>query len=189
MSLPTVILLALALAMDAFAVSICSGATIEKMRLRHALRIAGFFGFFQAVMPVAGWSAGRYAAELIKACDHWIAFGLLTIVGGKMIYEALVFKAENEKRADPLNLYILFTLAIATSIDAAAVGISLSLLAVGIVQPAIIIGCVTFLVSLAGTWIGCRCGVLFGEKIEIAGGIVLIGIGCKILVEHLFFNG
>jgi len=187
MSLTTIIFLSLALAMDAFAVSITSGITIGKMRLRHALRIAGFFGFFQAAMPIFGWSAGRLAAGLIRAYDHWIAFGLLACIGGKMIYESFKLEEESEKKADPLNLYILFTLAIATSVDAAAVGVSLSLLDVKIIRPAVIIGIITFLVSMAGTWLGQTFGDLFGEKIEVAGGIVLIGIGCKILVQHLFF--
>lgn len=187
MSLITVIFLALALAMDAFAVSIASGVTIVKMHLRHALRIAAFFGIFQAVMPIAGWSVGRFAAEMIRAFDHWVAFGLLSFIGGKMIYESSFLEPENETRSDPLNFYILLTLAIATSVDAAAVGVSLSILEIRIVQPAVIIGIVTFLVSLAGTWIGRRFGDLFENKIEIVGGVVLIGIGCKILVEHLFF--
>jgi len=186
MSLATIILLALALAMDAFAVSISSGITICKMKLRHALRIAAFFGFFQAAMPIAGWCAGRMAASLIKCVDHWIAFVLLSFIGVKMIYESVAHKDEKDSKFDPLNIYILFSLAIATSIDAAAVGISMSLLSVHIIEPALIIGAVTFFVSLAGTWIGCRCGDLFGEKIEIAGGVVLIGIGTKILIEHLF---
>jgi len=187
MSLTTIIFLALALAMDAFAVSITSGITIVKMHLRHALRIAAFFGFFQAAMPIIGWSLGRFAADKIQAYDHWIAFGLLSIIGGKMIYESFVLDSENEKPRDPLNVFILFTLAIATSIDAAAVGISMSLLKVQIIFPSVIIGVITFFVSLAGTWLGSQFGDLFGEKIEIAGGIVLIGIGCKILIEHLFF--
>lgn len=187
MSLSTIILLALALAMDAFAVSITSGITIGKMHLRHALRIAAFFGFFQAVMPIVGWSVGLFAADQIEAFDHWVAFALLTTIGGKMIYESFILEAENKKKADPLNLYILFTLAIATSIDAAAVGISMSLLKVQIIQPALIIGVITFVVSFVGTIIGQKFGDLFGEKIEIIGGVVLIGIGCKILIEHLFF--
>lgn len=189
MSLPTIILIALALAMDAFAVSITSGVTICKMKLHHSLRIAAFFGFFQALMPVFGWSIGRFAANFVKTFDHWVAFGLLAIIGGKMIYESFVLDAERKDKTDPLNLYILFTLAIATSIDAAAVGISLSFLDVSIIAPAIIIGMITFATSFMGTWIGQKCGDVFGDKIEIAGGIVLIGIGCKIVIGHLFFNG
>ena len=188
MSLITVILLGLALAMDAFAVSLSTGATMCKMHLRHALRMAGFFGAFQAIMPIAGWSAGRLAADLIQAYDHWVAFFLLSIIGGKMIYEAVWGeKDEDEEKKDPHNVYLLLTLAVATSIDAAAVGISLSFLHVAIVLPSIIIGVITFFVSLLGTSIGCKAGSLFGSKIEILGGLVLIGIGAKILIQHLFF--
>ena len=105
-----------------------------------------------------------------------------------MIYESFRLEAENAEKADPLNLYVLLTLAVATSIDAAAVGVSLSLLAVKIVMPSVIIGIVTFFVSMAGTWLGHSFGDFFGERIEVAGGVVLIGIGCKILVQHLFFR-
>lgn len=188
MSLITVVLIAVALSMDAFAVSITSGVTICKMHLRHALRIAAFFGGFQAFMPVAGWSVGRLAADFITAFDHWVAFALLIVIGGKMLWEALFDKREDDERSDPLNIYILLTLAFATSIDAAAVGISLSFLKVDIIQPSIIIGIITFLISLAGVFIGCKFGDKFGSKVEVVGGLVLIGIGIKIVVEHLFFG-
>jgi manganese efflux pump family protein len=187
MSLITVFFIAVALAMDAFAVSITSGVTICKMHLRHALRIAAFFGAFQAFMPIIGWSLGRFAADYIMVYDHWIAFVLLSFVGGKMSWDALIGgNDEDEVRKDPLNIYILLTLAFATSIDAAAVGISLSFLKVDIIQPALIIGVITFFISLAGTFIGCRFGDKFGSKIEIIGGLVLIGIGFKIVVDHQF---
>ena len=181
----TVFLLALALAMDAFAVSITSGVTIKKMRLRHALRIAAFFGVFQAVMPILGWSLGKLWATQLAQVDHWIAFGLLLVIGVKMIYEAMQLEQIEKEKGDPLNFYILLSLAVATSIDAAAVGVSLSFLEVAIVGPSIVIGAITFVISLAGTYIGKRFGDMFGKKIEILGGIVLIGIGVKILVEHL----
>jgi putative Mn2+ efflux pump MntP len=184
----TVVLIALALAMDAFAVSLSTGVTMVKMHLRHALRMAAFFGAFQAFMPIAGWSIGRFAAELIKTYDHWVAFVLLAIVGGKMIYEAIWGEEEEEKARDPLNIYILLTLAFATSIDAAAVGISLSFLNVAIIQPSLIIGVITFFVSLLGVFIGTRFGNLFGSRIEIVGGLVLIGIGVKIVIEHQFLS-
>jgi manganese efflux pump family protein len=188
MSLITIILVAVALAMDAFAVSITSGVTIKKMHLRHALRISGFFGLFQAIMPVAGWSVGRLAAGYITRYDHWIAFALLLFVGVKMIHEAVTLEKDSEKRSNPLDLYILVTLAFATSIDAAAVGITMSFLNVAIAGPAIIIGVITFLISFAGIYIGKSSGKFFGNKIEIFGGIVLIGIGIKIVIEHLFFR-
>jgi manganese efflux pump family protein len=189
MSLITIVLLALALAMDAFAVSLSTGVTMCRMHLRKALRMAAFFGVFQAIMPIAGWSVGSFAADLIKSFDHWIAFGLLSIIGGKMIYEALRSKdTAGEEKKDPHNIYLLLTLSFATSIDAAAVGISLSFLNVAIIQPSIIIGIITFFVSLLGTQIGCKVGDLFGSKIEVLGGLVLIGIGVKILIQHLYFQ-
>lgn len=188
MSLITIVLIAIALAMDAFAVSLSTGVTMCKMHLRNALRMAAFFGAFQAIMPIAGWSVGRFAAELIKSYDHWVAFALLTILGGKMVYEAIWGKDGNEEeKKDPHNVYILLTLAFATSIDAAAVGISLSFLRVAIIQPSIIIGIITFFISLLGVYIGCKAGDIFGSKIEVLGGLVLVGIGAKILVQHLFF--
>ncbi len=188
MSIPTILLIALALAMDAFAVSVTSGCTIRKLRLHHSFRIAAFFGVFQAIMPVAGWCAGRLAAGYIRAFDHWIAFGLLSFIGGKMIHESFVLKKEEQDRVNPLEVSVLFALAVATSIDAAAVGVSLSLLDVNIMEPAVIIGMVTFVISFAGTWIGRKCGDFFGDKMEVAGGVVLIGIGCKILIEHIFLR-
>ncbi|MCU0609589.1 MAG: manganese efflux pump MntP family protein [Chitinispirillaceae bacterium] len=186
MSLITIIMLALALAMDAFAVSMSAGAAMCRMHLRHALRMALFFGAFQAAMPIAGWSIGRYAADFVKDIDHWIAFGLLTLVGVKMILEALKKEEESgENEKDPHNVYVLLALSFATSIDAAAVGITLSFLDVDIIQPSLIIGAVTFATSLLGVYLGCRIKNMFGKKVEIIGGVVLIGIGIKILVEHL----
>jgi putative Mn2+ efflux pump MntP len=189
LSLITVVLIALALAMDAFAVSLSTGVTMKKMHLRHALRMAAFFGGFQALMPIMGWNLGRIAADLIRSYDHWIALGLLSLVGGKMIYEAIRGDTGEEKeKKDPHNVYILLTLSIATSIDAAAVGVTLSFLNVAIIQPAIIIGVITFFISLLGTYIGSKIGNFFGRKIEIAGGLVLIGIGVKVFIEHVFFS-
>jgi manganese efflux pump family protein len=186
MSFSTIVIIALALAMDAFAVSLSTGVTMCKMHLRHALRMAAFFGAFQAIMPIAGWGAGRLAAGYIKRYDHWVAFVLLLFVGAKMIYEAIRGKKDgDDEKRDPHNVYILLTLSIATSIDAAAVGVSLSCLDVAIVVPSIIIGVITFFISLVGTQIGCKIGDIFGSKIEVLGGIVLIGIGIKILFEHL----
>jgi manganese efflux pump family protein len=187
MSLSTILFLAVALAMDAFAVSVSSGIAITRLHIHHALRMAVFFGFFQATMPIAGWWAGRFAAEMIRAVDHWIAFGILSFVGIKMIYESFIIEKENRSRGAHMRLPELFMLAIATSIDAAAVGISMSLLQIAIIVPAVIIGVVTFFISLTGVWIGSSFGDFFGGKIEVAGGIVLIGIGVKILLEHLCF--
>jgi putative Mn2+ efflux pump MntP len=184
MDIITVLFIAVGLSMDAFAVSVTSGLTIKRLRVGHALRIAMFFGLFQAVMPLVGWLAGFSLRDFISGVDHWIAFGLLSIIGIKMIYEAGRMKSD-EKRIDPLNIYFLLLLSVATSIDALAVGFSLSLLNVSIITPAVIIGIVTFLLSLSGVFIGDRLGHFFESRIEVAGGLILIGIGVKILIEHL----
>lgn len=177
-----IVLIAVGLAMDAFAVSVASGTLIKNMHLRHSLRIALFFGFFQGIMPVIGWWGGSLFKDQIVAYDHWIAFGLLLIIGGKMIVES--FDKESES-FNPLDVYILFTLAIATSIDALAVGITFSVLGSSIFTSALIIGVITFVISLIGTRIGDRLGEKIGKKAELLGGITLIAIGTKILCEHL----
>lgn len=170
--------------MDAFAVSITSGLTMETFRIKSALRISLFFGGFQAIMPVIGFFAGLNIRRYITEIDHWIAFGLLVLVGSKMIYESL-FNHENAEKMDPDNVSTLLVLAIATSIDALAVGLSLSFLQEGILTAAAIIGAVTFIISFIGVAIGKHTGRLFGNRIEILGGLILIGIGTKILIEHL----
>lgn len=180
----SIILISFGLAMDAFAVSITNGITIQCLKLRHALRIAIFFGGFQALMPVLGWLAGIGLKQYVESYDHWIAFGLLFFIGIKMIYEA-IWIDEVEKKCDPLNILVLLGLAIATSIDALAVGVSFAFLKIDIVSPALIIGLITFLLSLAGVFIGNRMGDKLGSKMEILGGIILIGMGFKILLSHL----
>jgi putative Mn2+ efflux pump MntP len=184
MDIFSIFLIALGLAMDAFAVSITSGVTIKYVEMKNAFTIAIFFGLFQAIMPVIGWLAGFTLKNFISGIDHWIVFGLLSIIGLKMIYES--FKLESDKeRVDPLNIFVLFVLSIATSIDALAVGISLSFLNISIALPAIIIGIITFLLSFVGVYIGTKLGHFFEKKIEILGGIILIAIGIKVLIEHL----
>ena len=180
----TIIFVAFGLAMDCFAISITSGITIRHLRINYALKIAIFFGSFQAVMPAIGWLAGLSLRDFISDVDHWIAFGLLGFIGCKMIYEAIKIEA-GEKEISPLNFYLLLMLSVATSIDALAVGVSFAFLKISIVSPIIVIGIVTFLVSFLGVFIGNRFGHFFEKKIEIVGGIILIGIGIKILVEHL----
>ena len=180
----SIVIIAVGLAMDAFAVSITSGITIKRLHINHALKIALFFGLFQAIMPIIGWLAGLSLRDYISAIDHWIAFGLLSFIGCKMIYESITVQS-SKKEINPLNVYVLLVLSIATSIDALAVGISFAFLKVSIVTPVIIIGTVTFLLSYLGVYIGDRIGHFFENKIEIAGGILLIGIGIKILVEGL----
>lgn len=188
MSFPAIFFMALALAMDTFAVSIASGLSARKFTLRHALTLGLWFGGFQALMPFLGWLAGSRARALITDVDHWIAFGLLLFVGGKMIYESFKIK-EIEDRPPVPGVRVMFLLAVATSIDALAVGVSFAMINVAILFPVAVIGVVTFLVSMLGVWIGARGLHFFERKIEIAGGLILIGIGTKILVGHLLAPG
>jgi putative Mn2+ efflux pump MntP len=170
--------------MDAFGVAMATGAAVKKVRLSHALIVGTWFGVFQAIMPLAGWFCGVTMKSAIHGVDHWIAFALLTFIGCKMIYES--FKMESiEDKPDPMNPRVLFVLAVATSIDALAVGVSFAMLAVPIAGPAVIIGVTAFLISALGVWIGDKLGRLFEKRVEIFGGIVLIAIGFKILISHL----
>ena len=182
----TIVIIAVGLAMDAFVVSIVSGSAYRQLHVKHALRMALFFGAFQAFMPLIGSLAGLTLREYIAHYDHWIAFGLLGAVGGKMIYESLKIKSV-EENPDPSNIFVLLVLSVATSIDALAVGITLSLIAGSIVVAVIIIGLITFILSYLGVYIGKRFGHFFESKMEALGGIILIGIGTKVLIEHLFF--
>ncbi len=179
----TIILIAVALAIDSFSVSITRGFTSTKNRMAiEALKTGFFFGAFQAIMPIMGWLAGLSIMNLISGFDHWIAFGLLALVGIRMIYESLTLGSR--KIASSSSLKVLVILSIATSIDALAVGLSLSFLETSITEPAIIIGIITFLLSFIGVYIGRKMGNYF-EKIGVIGGIILISIGVRILIEHL----
>jgi len=184
MSIASVLLIAIGLAMDAFSVSICSGMCFRDMRPAGAARMAGFFGAFQAGMPAMGWLGGTQLAEQIAGFDHWVAFGLLAAIGGKMIVEALR-RGPDVCPRDPLQLGTLLALSLATSIDALAVGFSLAVLDTAIGGPIAVIGIVTFALSLAGVSIGKRCGDIFHGKVEIVGGVILVGIGLRILLSHL----
>ncbi|MBN2420400.1 MAG: manganese efflux pump MntP family protein [Deltaproteobacteria bacterium] len=184
MSLVTIVLLAFALAMDSFAVSIASGIAIKDLRIKHSFIIASWFGFFQAAMPLLGWLSGVKLQRFISEIDHWVVFGLLLFIGCKMIYEA--FRIESvENRSDPMDIAILFSLSVATSIDAFAAGVSFALLNIGVVAPIIIIGMITFIMSFIGVWIGDRGTHFFEKKMEVAAGVVLIAIGVKVLFSHL----
>jgi putative Mn2+ efflux pump MntP len=186
MYLITIVIIAVGLAMDAFAVSIASGAMYKQLKIRQTLRIAVFFGGFQAFMPLIGALAGLSFREYISDYDHWVAFALLVAVGGKMIYESFKIKSAEDIR-DPSNIFILLALSIATSIDALAIGVTLSLVAGSIAFAVIVIGLVTFTLSYIGVLIGKKIGHFFENKIEAVGGLVLIALGCKILFEHLLF--
>jgi putative Mn2+ efflux pump MntP len=181
----TVHFIAAGLAMDAFAVSIISGAVFKELHIRYALRMAFFFGVFQAIMPLLGYAAGMSFVRHIEPYDHWIAFVLLAGIGGKMIYEGLKIPEVEKKLRDPSNLIILLALSIATSIDALAVGFTLTLVTEFIFRAVATIGVITFLISYVGYQLGKRFGHFFENKIEILGGLILIAIGAKILISHL----
>jgi len=184
MGLITIIIVAVGLAMDAFAVSIVSGAAYKQLKIKHAFRLAVFFGGFQALMPLIGSLAGLSIKQYIANYDHWVAFALLSAVGCKMIYESFKIKPA-DRNFDPSNISILLILSIATSIDALTVGITLPLLALSLIKAVIIIGLITFLLSYIGVSVGRKFGHFFESKIEALGGLVLIALGAKILVEHL----
>ena len=184
MDILSILIIALGLAMDAFAVSIASGAALRRCELKTVLRIALFFGAFQGVMPVIGWAASQHFKRYVAGIDHWIAFALLAGVGIKMIYESRKIKSD-EAEICAISNTTLLVLAVATSIDALAVGLSISFIDVAIIAPALIIGAVTFILSTAGVCIGDRIGHFFEGRIEVLGGVLLIGIGFRILLQHL----
>ncbi len=181
MEIVSIILIAVALAMDAFAVSLCKGMAMRKPGMRPIIIIALWFGIFQALMPVIGYLLGSSMYDLIEDYDHWIAFGLLFLIGANMIRES--FSGEEDVDAD-IGLTTMFILAVATSIDAFAVGISLAMDGSDIVSSSVIIGAVTFLISAVGVGIGSKVGPLLGKRAELLGGVILIGIGIKIVLEH-----
>jgi len=188
MPILSILFIALGLAMDAFAVSVTSGISIKNIKVRHALLVGAAFGIFQAVMPVLGWVLGQWAYRFISVVDYWIAFGLLLFVGGHMIIQSMQPEDAETGPKNPLHLPTLLTLAVATSIDAFAIGISLSMLRVSILQPVLIIGLVTFALSFAGVYFGRLFGHLNEKKMEVFGGLVLIGLGTKMLLDHLIEN-
>ena len=176
-------LIGVGLSMDAFAVSVCKGLGMSRLNIRQATIISLFFGGFQALMPLIGWALGSQLADLITPIDHWIAFALLAFVGGKMLWDA--FQGEEAEEATELSAGALFMLAIATSIDALAVGITFAFLQVAIVPSVAIIGVVTFVLSFVGVAVGHFFGARFEKPATIVGGAVLILIGVKTLLEHL----
>ena len=183
MGLAELVLLAIGLSMDAFAVSICKGLGMKKINLKVAVVLGLFFGGFQALMPTLGFLLGYRFESFITSIDHWIAFILLALIGGNMIREALGKDEEHEN--DDFSFKAMLPLAVATSIDALAVGISFAFLGVDIVQAALLIGATTFVLSGVGIYVGNVFGAKYKSKAELLGGAVLILIGLKILLEHL----
>jgi len=182
-----ILLISLSLSLDAFAISISSGGTMKLLTEKNALKMALFFGTFQSIMPVIGYFAGISMLKYISVIDHWIAFTLLNIIGIKMIYESReIEKIDNIKNEFcPFNIYTLTILSITTSIDALVIGITFSTMKIKIIIPVIIIGLITFLMSLIGIKIGYKGKHFFENKMELIGGIVLILLGFKILMQHI----
>jgi len=188
MATTELILLALGLSMDASAVSISNSLCINKIRLRHILQMALMFAFFQGLMPIIGFFAASRFEEAISRFDHWIAFILLVIIGGKMLHEAVKAEINQECSLFSLTFKLLLVQGIATSIDALAVGVSLSALNVNIYYSIAIISTVTFICCTLAILVAKRFGNLLGKRAGIAGGIILIAIGLKIFLEHMFFQ-
>ena len=176
-------LIGVGLSADAFAVAVCKGLSMRKINYRQSAVIALFFGGFQALMPLVGWFLGKQFESYIVSIDHWIAFVLLGYIGGKMVWDA--FHEEDDTCPATFSIRELFLMAIATSIDALAVGITFAFLQVEIIGAITIIGCTTFALSLVGVFIGNRFGIRYKNKAQLAGGVILILIGVKILLEHL----
>lgn len=185
MSFFSLVILAIGLCMDSFAVSLTSGVLMSCFSVRRACKFAIIMAAFQGIMPVAGWLLGLGFRDYIEAYDHWIALGLLLFLGGRMIYDGL--QHQDNAHFDPCNFRTVVGLAIATSIDALAVGISLSFLRVDMLESALVIALTTFTFSMGGLYIGKFIGGRLQQGAEILGGIILILIGIKICMEHLFF--
>ena len=186
------VLIAVGLSMDAFAVSICKGLVLDRATVKNAAIVGGYFGLFQALMPLLGYLIGAQFSSLIEAYDHWVAFFLLLFIGGKMIYECLRDRkagetetADAERGTDCLSIKNMLPYAIATSIDALAVGISFAFLKVDILPAILSIGFITLVLSMLGVKIGNLFGTRFKSQAELAGGVILLLIGIKILIEHL----
>lgn len=184
MEIITIVFLAIGLSFDSFAVSVCSGLNLPHIRFFQATKIAIFLAVFQSFMPLLGWLVGNSVKSVIEPVDHWIAFGLLSLIGGKMIIESFV-STENREIKNPLHIRVILTLSLATSIDALAVGFSFATLLDKIVLAVVVIGVVTFIASMLGILLGKKTGPKINKYAEIAGGLILIFIGLKILIEHM----
>jgi putative Mn2+ efflux pump MntP len=187
MSYSAILLLAVGLAMDATAVSAARGFATARILPRHVLLVALFFGGFQALMPLLGWFIGSTVGRLVGDWDHWIAFALLGFIGAKMLWEAReTDESGTLKDKDLFGLHVMLALAIATSIDALAAGITLPMIGAPLLISVVTIGVTTALLSAAGLYAGRRFGALLGKRLDVLGGVVLIGLGVKILIDHLY---
>ena len=186
MGLFDIFMIGVGLSMDAFAASICKGLNMRRLNIKNMLIIGLFFGGFQALMPAVGWLLGKQFESYITSVDHWVAFALLVFIGGKMIYDVFTKKNEDEcgEKTNRLDMKEVLTLAVATSIDALAVGISFAFLQVDILKAVSVIGVTTFVLSVIGVAVGNVFGSKYEKKATLAGGIILILIGLKILLEH-----
>lgn len=184
MTFLSILVIAVGLGMDAFSVAIGVGATARIISCSNVFRLSFHFGLFQVLMPIVGWFVGVSLVNIIGGYDHWIAFGLLAFVGGKMIVESLNEDAKIHT-ADPTKGLTLIILSVATSIDALAVGLSFAVLKIPILYPSIIIGVVAFVMTATGMVFGEKLGKIVGKRVEILGGLILIGIGVKIVIDHM----
>ncbi len=184
MSFPAILIIAIGLGMDAFSVAVGVGAGLRAVSWGAVFRLSSCFGLFQFLMPVAGWFAGVSVANIIAGYGHWIAFGLLLLVGGKIIIESFTGEARVHA-TDPTKGLTVTILSVATSIDALAVGFGLALLQIPVFYPSIVIGVVTFLMTMCGILFGGKLGVIFGKRVGAIGGLLLIGIGVKIIMGHM----
>lgn len=181
----SLLVMAVALSTDAFAVAIVTGLSLDPVGRRQVFRMSFHFGLFQALMPMIGWAAGAAVRDRIADYDHWVAFGLLVFVGGRMAIGAVLGGEGTKAALDPTRGWNLLLLSVATSIDALAVGLSLAMLSATIVFPALVIGTITAALTALGMRLGRSIGVLWGRRVEVAGGLVLIGIGLKIVIDHI----
>ena len=185
MSILEILLLGIGLSMDAFAVSVCKGLALQRVSWKECCIAGAWFGGFQALMPLLGYLLGTQFEQFVTSVDHWIAFVLLGIIGGNMIRESREQEEEETKHCGSIRYREIFTLAVATSIDALAVGVSFAFLGVHIAPAVTLIGCTTFVLTLVGVWVGNLFGSRYKSRAELTGGIILILIGVKILLEHL----
>jgi manganese efflux pump family protein len=181
----SILLIAFSLSADCFAVALAGSVSLVKIRTVQVLRTALAFGLAQMAMPVIGWAVGRTVIDYIESFDHWVAFGLLFVIGGRMIWEAVHDKDEPGKEADISRGLLLLTLAVATSLDALAVGLSFAFLEINIVVASTIIGIIAFLITVLGFYFGRKANSILGQRAKMVGGIILIGIGVKVLLSHL----